>query len=81
MLRVYCKKEKVKNEIFMELLSRASVTAHPHIMGSQVVGARFSQNSFFKNCCGCNSKSYGPIRLKFREVSVYNIIGRMYLEF
>ena len=30
MLRVYCKKEEVKNEIFVELLSRASVTARPH---------------------------------------------------
>ena len=43
MLRVYCKKEKVKNEIFMELLSRASVTTRPHIMGSQVVGALGSE--------------------------------------
>ena len=29
----------MKNEIFLELLSRASVAAYPHIMGSQVVGA------------------------------------------
>ena len=36
MLRVYCKKEKVKNEIFMELLSKASVTARPHIMGQSI---------------------------------------------
>ena len=43
MLRVYCKKEKVKNEIFMELLSRANVTARLHIMGSQVVGALGSE--------------------------------------
>ena len=44
MLRVYCKKEKVKNEIFMELLSRAtSVTS----MNNKKVRVSFNLIDFY----------------------------------